>query len=772
MKNTLLILMVTASMMLGCETEETTVAPDPGGDAGGMTGGDTGGMTGGDTGGMTGGDTGGMTGGMTGGDTGGDTGGMTGGAPQPTAAELFCLNYDATCGEWAGETSCVEWYNAAAEGEEGATSGASQACYEYHLEVAQSVDSGVDPTGTQLHCLHAAGGYPCQESETDGFCETYEAFCGEWAGETSCQDWYQASTPGPVNATTGASQACYNYHLNVAVQTYLEGDEEGVALHCGHAMGEDPCTDLPTNREQDSFEGSWGGTQCISFTDEEGEVVNYDYQINFEGDQWSVVGTVYVDENCTTPLFGLFMRGAYTLLSNSREDDSWDEMQFTIESNQRVPYLQAAADSFNQSGCGSDWAPFVAQDVTDPACEVITDLPEGCNSFYNLISISGGQLSLAADAPNAAICNAMPPVPAMRFNEKAKLADELLINQDNYYPEGIALGSYGPAYVGAVGLFSGFFGDSTTEGTVTSISLDGLNTSQVIAPSADKTTAVGMIVQGESLWYCSLAFGTFTSALVEYSITEREELNRYPLAQGSFCNDVINDANGNLYVSDSFGYVYKYTAGEVAEPFALWASDDSLLPPPPENEGDLSISLNGIVMSFDQSSVLVGRSDTGNITEIAVNMDGTAGEISEIVLPLAQPGGNIDGMTAWRGSYYMIRDYGVQRVTPGPDGWTLEVVVAAGEINSPTTLKIDSYGNMWIVESQFQALFDGDETTTGASPFRVIRKNLFEQEVVVVMPEPEDGDATDGSDGSSDDGSSNDGSSDDGSSNDDAGSEE
>ena len=54
---------------------------------------------------------------------------------------------------------CVDWWAAAAAGTEGDTSGATQACYSYHLSVAQSSE-GDD---VELHCSHAAGAAPCTD---------------------------------------------------------------------------------------------------------------------------------------------------------------------------------------------------------------------------------------------------------------------------------------------------------------------------------------------------------------------------------------------------------------------------------------------------------------------------------------------------------------------------------------------------------------------------------------------------------------------------------
>jgi len=72
-----------------------------------------------------------------------------------------------------------------------------------------------------------------------------------------------------------------------------------------------------------------------------------------------------------------------------------------------------------------------------------------------------------------------------------------------------------------------------------------------------------------------------------------------------------------------------------------------------------------------------------------------------------------------------VRDFGVQKVIEGAEGWTVESVIDAGVVDSPTTLEIDNHGNVWVVASQFQYHFDEDEMTFGAAPFEVYRSSLY-----------------------------------------------
>ena len=66
----------------------------------------------------------------------------------------FCEEWTATCGDWMADTTCADWWAAAAEGTEGDSTGATKACYWYHLDVAK----GMTEQGMiDVHCAHAMG---------------------------------------------------------------------------------------------------------------------------------------------------------------------------------------------------------------------------------------------------------------------------------------------------------------------------------------------------------------------------------------------------------------------------------------------------------------------------------------------------------------------------------------------------------------------------------------------------------------------------------------
>ena len=118
-------------------------------------------------------------------------------------------------------------------GTEGDAAGATQACYDYHLDVAVS-------SGDTVHCDHAAGAAPCvdevEPTAAEAFCSLFDDTCGAWDAGTDCVTWYDGAAAGTEGDTSGATQACYDYHLGVAVSS-------GDMTHCDHAAGAAPCED-------------------------------------------------------------------------------------------------------------------------------------------------------------------------------------------------------------------------------------------------------------------------------------------------------------------------------------------------------------------------------------------------------------------------------------------------------------------------------------------------------------------------------------------------
>ena len=74
----------------------------------------------------------------------------------------------------------------------------------------------------------------------DDFCSLYSETCDEWSSDVTCENWWMESSVGTYDSTgspldsTGATQSCYEYHLNVATTMTTQSD---IDMHCAHAIG-------------------------------------------------------------------------------------------------------------------------------------------------------------------------------------------------------------------------------------------------------------------------------------------------------------------------------------------------------------------------------------------------------------------------------------------------------------------------------------------------------------------------------------------------------
>jgi hypothetical protein len=164
---------------------------------------------------------------------------------EPIEAEVFCSLFFDTCGEWSATTPCEDWYNGAVTGTEGDSSGASQACYDYHLNVAseQTEQAMID-----AHCAHATGGTDAE-------------------GNAPCTD----VTPVLLHLDT----TCYDPDGDGTVNTITS-----VAL-TGNWWGWATDGDIPVATDEDG-----DGIFTVTFAEPPTEMMEYKWVINgdFEAD--------------------------------------------------------------------------------------------------------------------------------------------------------------------------------------------------------------------------------------------------------------------------------------------------------------------------------------------------------------------------------------------------------------------------------------------------------------------------------------------------------
>jgi sugar lactone lactonase YvrE len=392
--------------------------------------------------------------------------------------------------------------------------------------------------------------------------------------------------------------------------------------------------------------GTWASPGCEAYPDGNGGMNYLDRQFKLSANTWSLYGTIYGDPTCGFPLFSFSIDGPYEITGASADHAGAAEATFRITRNDWVAHAQGLADTFSMSGCGAEpWTVGVPQSVLATGCIGVAKAEADCaGGELDLLRLDGDALYFGERSVD--LCTTRAPRP--NGYAVTRVTDALNIDVAGYFPEGVALQSYLPAYVGSFGT-----------GAITRLSAGDVSET-VVQPGGLSGAVIGMKLAGGSLWACvSDLMNPNAAALVKLDPATGAEQARYTLPGGGFCNDLVPDAQGNVYVTESFqGSVFKLTAGGAAlEP---WASGYT---PLPDSAG---FSLNGLALSADGAHLLLGRTDSGDIVRVTITAEGAAGEASVEMVDGAP--GSIDGLTAWRGHLFAVRSGGVYRLIEGDGG--------------------------------------------------------------------------------------------------------
>jgi len=158
---------------------------------------------------------------------------------------------------------------------------------------------------------------------------------------------------------------------------------------------------------------------------------------------------------------------------------------------------------------------------------------------------------------------------------------------DAFYPEGITAAPNGDLYVGSV-----------STGKIERVPAGSTTAAEFLAAGVLERGAVGMTVDTARglLWVCDSTLPTTDGpggALVGLALADATEKVRHELPDGSFCNDVIVEADGDLLVTETFvGQVFRIASGSAltADSAELWLTDPFIAPPP------MGFGANGLAM--------------------------------------------------------------------------------------------------------------------------------------------------------------------------------
>jgi len=286
-----------------------------------------------------------------------------------------------------------------------------------------------------------------------------------------------------------------------------------------------------------------------------------------------------------------------------------------------------------------------------------------------------------AIAPLAACSSDSPP-------------DDVTLPGDAYFPENVHAAPDGTLYVPSLGT-----------GQVVKLA-PGASTPTTFIAAGDPKGVSGLYATSKAVWLCAVDLTVQPPAteVRKYSLAG-SLVASYPFSQPAFCNDLVEAKDGTLYVSDSFGAIWKLPAG--GDGLAVWASDALLQPPSASGFGADGIALD------DSSHLYVTNFSKASLLRIAIASDGSTGSIVPISIepaPMAP-----DGLR-WAGANTLIWADGAGTLTSATlDGERARATTLATDLAGPTSVvRVDD--TYWVSEGQLAHLLGG---TTPDVPFTV-----------------------------------------------------
>jgi len=285
---------------------------------------------------------------------------------------------------------------------------------------------------------------------------------------------------------------------------------------------------------------------------------------------------------------------------------------------------------------------------------------------------------------------------------RGPVGDRVAVPGDRFYPEGVAFSAAGDMFVSSI-----------ATGQIARVASGSADAETFVAPGVlgSSLVAMAMARDGDLLWACLGTFGTdFPPALLGIDArtgTERVR-HHFPPQQdgrtGGLCNEIAEDAAGNVYASDSFGArIVRVLAADRETPdrAAVWARGPEL--------AAAMFGINGI--TFDGAgAVLAVNTESGAL----VRVDVATAAITPVALarPLAMP----DGVRLAAPGRAIVVEQGTGSVST-IDLATGAVDVLAIGLRQPTSLDVIDDA-AWVSEGQLRHLFD---TTPPELPFVVVR---------------------------------------------------
>jgi sugar lactone lactonase YvrE len=296
-------------------------------------------------------------------------------------------------------------------------------------------------------------------------------------------------------------------------------------------------------------------------------------------------------------------------------------------------------------------------------------------------------------------------LPACADDPVGPSADRVELPGGSFYPEGVAFDRDG-----------GMFVSSILTGQIAHVDAGASTATSFVEAGTLGPSTVAMLAsqRGDLLWVCLGTFGTALPPAVigldVHSGAERVRHHFPPQHDGrtsGLCNEVAEDADGNVYASDSFGArVLRIAAADRTTPdhATTWAEGPEL--------AATSFGINGI--AFDRDAALLAVNTTTGAL-LRIDLETAAIKAVPLERPLAGP----DGIRVASPARAIV----VEQTT----GSVSSIDLRSGAIKTLTTglrepTSLDVIDDVaWVSEGQLHHLFD---MTAPELPFFVVRVPL------------------------------------------------
>lgn len=219
------------------------------------------------------------------------------------------------------------------------------------------------------------------------------------------------------------------------------------------------------------------------------------------------------------------------------------------------------------------------------------------------------------------------------------------------------------------------------------------------------------------LWVCvvDVASNPYpVSQVFGFHIETRKRTHAVSLPTPSFCNDLVTDADGVLYVTDSA--TPQVLRIDPAQPVpTVFAT----LPVTPPVGG---VGLNGIDVSPDGEKLLVVSTMPPKLFSVPLDQPSAAAEVVMTGDPFSMPGDprfpGPDGLEFVDDDLYVVYDGGVQRLTFSGTDWTHASVSTTTAVPTGLTSLTEAGGELYAIDSEvFRVLYLGQQPEL---PFAIV----------------------------------------------------